>query len=242
MQRRDAYACAGGLLSVGAPLGLLALRTSRRIAGDVPVLRRAIREAARNRLDYIYIGASTALVLSVFGFILGRQADQLDRLSRTDPLTGLLNARGFFERIDLELARSRRYGGPLAMLVIDLDGLKNINDRYGHRAGDAALRSLADVIRSQLRGTDVGARWGGDEFAVLAPGASRSAAVDLAERVRGLVLQRSAECRLSASIGVATVDSASSPDERSPDRLMQAADAAMYAAKRRGRNNVVSAP
>lgn len=242
MQRRTTYACAGGLLSIGAQLGLLALRTLRERSGRGRALRRAIREVARNRDDYVYVGASTALVLSAFGFILGCQADQLRRLSRTDALTGLLNARGLFERLDVELARARRYGGSLAMLVIDLDGLKRINDRYGHRAGDEALRSLADVIRSQLRDTDVGARWGGDEFAVLAPGTSRSAALDLAERVRSLILQRKAGWPLSASIGVATIDAASSPDERTADRLMHDADRAMYEAKRRGRNKVVAVP
>lgn len=103
-------------------------------------------------------------------------------LSETDVLTGLANARGLFDRLEAELARSRRYHEPLALLLVDLDGLKRINDRHGHHAGDEAIRSLAAVIRFQLRESDVGARWGGDEFAVLAPNTSEHDAVALAAR------------------------------------------------------------
>jgi diguanylate cyclase (GGDEF)-like protein len=181
------------------------------------------------------------VVFSAFGFLLGRQADQLATLSRTDPLTGLLNARGLFERVNSELVRLRRRRAPLAMFVIDLDGLKTINDRHGHRAGDDALRSLAAVIRSQLRTTDVGARWGGDEFAILASNTSASAALAVAERIRALILQQSAASPLSASIGVATIDPSSERVPTDCDRLMRAADGAMYEAKQRGRNNVVLA-
>jgi diguanylate cyclase (GGDEF)-like protein len=218
---------------------LLALRIARGRPGWMShALRGAIGEAKRNGLDYIYVGASTAVVFSLFGFIVGRQADQLSRLSRTDPLTGLSNARELFERLDAALARSHRRAEPLAMLVIDLDGLKDINDRYGHRAGDEALRRLADVIRSQLRRTDVGARWGGDEFAVIAPGTSAPAAMALAERIRALILQQNAEASLSVSIGVAPFDPNACRRPVDPDALMGVADAAMYEAKRRGRNTV----
>ena len=170
MERRFAYACAGGFLSAGAPLGLLAVRFARhRRDGGSMSLRGAIREVSTDPPDYLYVGTSTALAFSLFGYILGRQADRLAELSETDPLTGLSNARGLFDRLDAELGRSRRYREPLALLSVDLDGLKSINDRYGHRAGDDAICSVADVIRSELRESDVGARWGGDEFAVLAP-------------------------------------------------------------------------
>jgi len=242
MQRCIGYSWAGTLLSVGAPLGLLALRISRYTEGwDLCALRRAISRAAQDRGDYVYVSASTAVVFSAFGFLLGRQADQLATLSRTDPLTGLLNARGLFERVNSELVRLRRRRAPLAMFVIDLDGLKTINDRHGHRAGDDALRSLAAVIRSQLRTTDVGARWGGDEFAILASNTSASAALAVAERIRALILQQSAASPLSASIGVATIDPSSERVPTDCDRLMRAADGAMYEAKQRGRNNVVLA-
>ena len=103
-------------------------------------------------------------------------------------------------------SEARRYREPLALLLMDLDGLKAINDRFGHQAGDEAIRQLADVIRAQLRETDLAARWGGDEFAVMAPNTSKDAALALAERIRGSIPGGSGEWHLSGSFGVATVD------------------------------------
>jgi diguanylate cyclase (GGDEF)-like protein len=240
--RRVTYACAGGLLSVGAPLGLCAVRLARRpppAAGFS--LGRAFREIAGDPPDYIYVGTSTAIAFTLFGFMLGRQADRLANLSETDPLTGLSNARGLHVRFDVELSRWRRYLEPLSLLLVDLDGLKTINDRHGHRAGDMAICALADVIRSQLRDTDLGARVGGDEFAILAPATSSAAAMALAERIRSLIPKRSAMSALTGSVGVVTVDPKA--DEQGvvdPIALMSTADAAMYEAKRRGRNRVFS--
>lgn len=241
MRRRLSFAYVGGLLSAGAPLGLLAVRLARSRRWPAIPLRRAIGEAAGDPLDYIYVGTSTALAFGLFGFILGHQADRLAELSETDPLTGLSNARRLFDRMDAELARAKRYGQPLALLLVDLDGLKRINDEYGHRAGDEAIRSLADVIRSELRETDIGARWGGDEFAVLAPNTTRPAALTLAERLRAMIPQQSAPWALSGSLGVAIVDPKADGDVVDSATLMRAADAALYEAKRSGRNRVVTA-
>jgi diguanylate cyclase (GGDEF)-like protein len=240
MRRRFAYACVGGLLAAGAPIGLFAVRLARRHRRFCSTsLRGAIREVAADPPDYIYVGMSTAVAFTLFGYILGRQADRLAELSETDPLTGLSNARGLFDRLDAELGRSLRYREPLALLSVDLDGLKNINDRYGHRAGDDAIRSVADVIRSELRESDVGARWGGDEFAVLAPSTSRIAALALAERIRALTPQRSTLWPLSVSVGVATLEPNTAGEGFDSATLMRAADAAMYEAKRSGRDRVV---
>lgn len=240
MRLRAAYACAGGLLSMGAPLGLCAVRLARKApaAGSVS-FRRAIREMAGHSPDYIYVGTSTAIVFALFGFVLGRQADQLANLSETDPLTGLFNARGLHGRFEIELARSRRYLEPISLLLVDLDGLKAINDRHGHRAGDEAIRGLADVIRSQLRDCDLGARVGGDEFAILAPRTPGPAATALAERIKSLIPERSVRA-LSGSVGVVTVDPNTHDGRLNAAAMMSAADAAMYEAKRRGRNQVFS--
>jgi len=200
-----------------------------------------MREVVANPPDYIYVGTSTVVAFTLFGYILGRQADRLAELSETDALTGLSNARGLFDRLDAELARSGRYREPLSLLFVDLDGLKRINDRYGHRAGDDAIRGLAEVIRSELRESDVGARWGGDEFAVLAPSTSRVAASALAERLRASIPERSARLRLSISVGVATFEPKTDGDVVDSATLMRAADAALYEAKRSGRNRVVIA-
>jgi diguanylate cyclase (GGDEF)-like protein len=242
MRRRFVFASAGGLLSAGAPLGLLAVRLARRERWRSVSLSAVIDEIRRNGPDYIYAGTSTALALGVFGYLLGRHADWLAELSETDPLTGLFNARRLFDNLDGELARARRYREPLALLLVDLDGLKSVNDRFGHQAGDAAIRGLADVIRSELRETDIGARWGGDEFAVLAPNTSQAAALALAERIRATIPAAGAPWALSGSIGVAAVDPGQGEEVVDSATLMRAADAALYAAKRRGRNMVVSAP
>jgi two-component system, cell cycle response regulator len=226
---------------MGAPLGLCAVRLARQApqAGS-PSFRRAMREMAGHSPDYIYVGTSTAIVFALFGFVLGRQADQLADLSETDPLTGLFNARGLHGRFEIELARSRRYLEPISLLLVDLDGLKAINDRHGHRAGDEAIRALADVIRSQLRDCDLGARVGGDEFAILAPRTPGRAATALAERIKSLIPERSVVRALSGSVGVVTVDPNTHDGTVNAAAMLSAADAAMYEAKRRGRNQVFS--
>jgi len=242
MQRRILFAGAGGVLSAGAPLGLLAVRLAKRGRRWRSMsLRRAMREIGDNRPDYVYVLGATALAFGLFGYVLGRHADHLAELSETDPLTGLPNARRLFDRLDAELARARRYREALALLLVDLDGLKMINDRYGHHAGDDAIRAVAEVIRSELRETDVGARWGGDEFAVLAPNTSEAAALALAERIRATIAGTGAPWPLSGSVGVATIDPTADGEVVDSTTLMRAADRALYEAKRSGRNRVVSA-
>jgi diguanylate cyclase (GGDEF)-like protein len=168
------------------------------------------------------------------------RADRLIELSATDGLTGLLNARAFYERLHQEIARARRSGQPFSLLIIDLDGLKSINDRHGHETGDRALRAVAQAMRDTLRATDVGARVGGDEFTLLAPNTAAGAAVTLAERIRTRTVEIHSElARLAAtvSLGVVTFDPL---QETAADAaaLMKAADEALYEAKRGGRNRV----
>ena len=242
MPRSVRYACAGGMFAAGAPLGLLAVRHLQdRHLGGVPTLRTVSREMSSDVAGYLYVSVSTAVAFAFFGYLLGRQADRLTRLSETDPLTGLYNARGLLTRLDAELSRCRRYHNPVALLLVDLDGLKQINDRYGHHAGDSALVRLADVIRSELRETDVAGRWGGDEFAVLAPNTSQASALALAERIRVRVPEAGRRSHVTASLGVAATEpetTAAYPDSAT---LMQLADAALYQAKRAGRNTVAAA-
>lgn len=181
------------------------------------------------------------LLVALFGYVLGRQADELAELSETDALTSLLNARGFSSRLRSELKRSKRYGEPLSLLFLDLDGLKDINDRFGHRAGSEALREVAGVIRDELRESDTGARWGGDEFTVIAPKTTKAAAVRFAERIRASIEEHVAEWPMTASIGIATVDWTDADVDTDAQALMRDADAAMYEAKRRGKNTVAAA-
>jgi len=181
------------------------------------------------------------------------QADALNALAHTDELTGLHNRRSFVQLADLALERSLRSGRPLALALIDLDGLKHVNDRYGHAAGDAALRAFADVLQSTTRRIDHAARFGGDEFALLLSDLSGESALAIAERVRDSVRDRDVHAtdgqplRLSASIGlvclapIPAVPSAAAPVP-TLDALLSAADAALYEAKRQGRDRVVVAP
>jgi diguanylate cyclase (GGDEF)-like protein len=195
------------------------------------------RVVAEDLPAFVYVTLSTLAVFAGFGYVIGRQADALADLSLSDPLTGLLNRRGFIEGLEEEVARASRYRAPLSLLVADVDGLKAVNDRAGHLAGDRALRSVADALSGHARGTDTLARIGGDEFALIAPHTDACAAVALAERIRSLVAGGRQPGGITISIGVATAD----PEQPAPGALFQAADAALYAAKRRGRDCVAAA-
>jgi len=218
------------VLSFGAPTGLLALRE---VYAPSPVSA----ELMSNRLTYLYVLVATAVVLALVGFLLGRQADRLDSLSQTDALTGLPNRRALNQHIRDELDRSARYRTPVSLLLVDVDGLKQVNDSEGHHAGDRLIRSVAEAITHTLRHTDFGARWGGDEFAIIAPNTGAEAARNTAERLVRRVAQQSREQGRSdtVSVGVATFDPArSTPPDL--DALVRAADRALYSAKADGRN------
>ena len=238
MMRRIRYAVAGALLGLGAPAGLLLVRLRRRRLS----VRSITREIKAERETYIYSTASTTLVFALFGGALGLYADRLARLATIDPLTGLFNARAFHERLRRELGRAFRYREPLSLLIVDLDGLKRVNDQYGHEAGDAALRLVAAAIRGGLREIDLGARLGGDEFAVLAPRTNEESVRVLAERLRALVAKGVNALTgegTTISIGIASL--VPSTDARpTPVSLMAAADEALYVAKREGGDRVGS--
>jgi diguanylate cyclase (GGDEF)-like protein/PAS domain S-box-containing protein len=166
----------------------------------------------------------------------------LDMLAHTDTLTGVANRRRFMEQAALELARARRHGHPLSVVMFDLDHFKTINDRHGHAAGDAALRHVSTVVAECLRAEDLLARLGGEEFAVLLPYSAQDAAVALAERLRlaiaaqPLATAQGLAIPLRASFGVVEVRNDEALD---PDALRRA-DAALYEAKHRGRNRVAT--
>jgi diguanylate cyclase (GGDEF)-like protein len=156
---------------------------------------------------------------------------ELRRFATADALTGLANYRQFAEVLERELQRSKRTGRELAVLLLDLDGLKRINDRYGHLAGNSVLCRLAKVLTFFCRCTDTAARFGGDEFAIVAPETGAAAARLLAARIRAHCASQSESPRLSVGIGVAAYP----PDGASVDTLLLAADRALYQVKRRSR-------
>jgi two-component system cell cycle response regulator len=233
MTRRGMYALAGAGLSLGAPAGLLLFRGV--LAGSPA---RAVDALPADLPTYLYVLLSTAVVFSVFGHTLGQQADRLLALSTSDPVTGLKNRRFMNERLQDELERARRYGTALALLMIDVDRLKEINDDTGHVSGDRALLRVAEAIRTNARATDVAARWGGDEFVVLAPNTDAQAAVALAERIRARLSHGEETPRVTVSTGISNVTDGRVPYEI--DALVGAADAALYAAKRGGRDRIVT--
>ena len=239
MSRRASYAVVAALLATLAPAGVLALRALAAGRASTGFL---LGELARDPGLYLFLLVTMLAVFAGFGWTLGRQADRLYELSTTDPLTGLRNRRSLHERLDGDLAHAARYGTPLSLLVLDLDDLKDVNDRFGHRAGDAALRRVAEAIRTGSRAVDIGARWGGDEFILLAPSTAGPEALRLAERIRTLAAAESLSGprRVSLSVGVATYDPARGPADA--DALIRAADDALYRAKSEGRDRVVAAP
>jgi diguanylate cyclase (GGDEF)-like protein len=233
MPRRFKFPAIAAALAAGAPSGLLLVKAATAPAADLAGLVSSVRQ---DPSIFIYVTVSTLAVFSAFGYVMGRQADALEDLSRTDPLTGLGNDRAFDEGLQDEVARAGRYGGPLSLLIADVDGLKAINDRDGHSAGNAALRAVARALADHARQTDLIARIGGDEFALLAPYTEARDALALGERIRLLLAGSSAIDGLTVSIGVATLDPG-----RPAGELFEAADAALYEAKRQGRNRVTAA-
>lgn len=192
----------------------------------------------------------TALVLLAYvATVIAREQrrarDAAIRLSTIDPLTGLYNRTFFFAAVDREIARSARSGRGFCLLMMDLDELKQINDRHGHFFGDRVLRGVGEVIQSGGRRIDTAARYGGDEFVVLLPETDPTGAFVLAEKIRQevaelRVLVGGSDIRPSVSVGVVSFPE----DGRTSDELMITADRSMYRSKRAGKNRVtgVSAP
>jgi len=172
---------------------------------------------------------------------LQRSEEHFKALSRTDPLTKLANFRDFYEQLENEIARAARHGGALSLLFIDIDDFKNVNDSRGHVGGDRVLQQLGGLIQGWKRHTDLAFRYGGDELAVLMPGAGLKQAVAAAERlIRHLARVCAGPARAddtppyTLSIGVAQY----APGE-SATGLVQRTDAATYQAKRQGKNQAV---
>ena len=194
---------------------------------DTPLLWRVVKGSA-----YLAV-----LAVAMAGLqMLRRSQALLARLVTQDQLTNVLNARAFADRLSQELDRNRRYPRPLALLYMDLDNFKVINDTHGHQTGDAVLRLVADAMRSSVRQADVVGRLGGDEFAVLMPETDAqladSAAKRLASSLRNVFRGTP---NVTASIGVVSCTAT----EANTDDLLRRADQAMYDAKRMGKDRVV---
>ena len=173
-----------------------------------------------------------------------RLREKLHRLATTDPLTGVSNRRHFMNRIQYELDRSKRYNGESALMIIDLDHFKKVNDTHGHAIGDTTLITVSEAAMSSLRKIDEFGRLGGEEFGVLLPETDMETAAIVAERLRQSIAARPV-CRskdikvfVTASIGVTLMR----PDDETTESIFERADAALYEAKAQGRNRVVTIP
>jgi len=158
--------------------------------------------------------------------------EKMKDLAIRDHLTGMYNRRLFMSTLENEFYRSRRYQTPMSLILADLDDFKVINDRHGHQHGDQVLKTVADVIRKGSREADIPARFGGEEFVIIAPETELEQARKLAERLRKDI----AQFGFTASFGVAFYPNDQS---RFPDDLIRMADEALYSAKHRGKNRVV---
>jgi diguanylate cyclase (GGDEF)-like protein len=166
--------------------------------------------------------------------------ERFQEMARTDALTGCYNRRALFERLEREVERVKRYDQGLALLLVDLDKFKDVNDARGHLAGDGVLRQVGDLLRREARSVDIVARFGGDEFVLVLPETTQEGAVIFAERLRARIgehdfSEAGAPLFVTVSVGVAAMGAAQS---ETAEGLIARADRAMYEAKGGGRNQV----
>lgn len=227
---------------------LQALQANRQTA-SIPVLFLSAEADERSRVRGLELGAADFVVKPFSaGELLARvertlrasrQGAHLRALAETDALTGLPNYRALLARLEEEIKRAERYRHPLSVVMLDLDDLKTINDRLGHAAGNAAIVSLGNAIRAQLRESDFAARYGGDEFVLVLPHANAAQARELAERLRRSMrsLRIDDGTSVRGSFGVASLTQDVITRD-TVDAVLRAADAALYRAKREGRDRV----
>ena len=213
------------------------LISGRAVLGVVSVTEPEKKSAFTRHDLAILRGYALPAALALSSESLRDQAADLAHLATVDALTGISNRRHFDERLTEEIQRARREHGELALLMIDIDDFKALNDARGHQSGDAVLRDVADILRRSIRSFDVCARYGGEEFAILMPGASTSTAYQIAERIRRHTESHfsdnwryAAGVRPTLSIGVANATG-----ETSGGTLVATADAALLWAKAAGK-------
>jgi diguanylate cyclase (GGDEF)-like protein len=231
------------------------------LTADIPVLfvsaspdeATALAALSAGGRDFIERPVSPAIFLARVSVLVSSFESQkkLRELAMTDELTGLFSRRYFFESLRQHVTRTARGGTPehaLSCLMLDVDRFKAVNDRYGHLAGDDVLRWVAEQVRSLLRGGDVAARFGGEEFVVLLPETPEAGALRVAEKIRAAIEHghERPDPRVTVSIGVATYEAPELPgrigsEATVVDGLLRRVDAALYEAKRAGRNRVIAA-
>jgi diguanylate cyclase (GGDEF)-like protein len=237
----------GGAALVVSPRATVALATTASIAYLLAVSLGQANPFPPETVAVVGVNLTALLLLAYVAMVIAREQkrarDEAVRLSTIDPLTGLSNRGHFFAALEREISRSQRTGRRFCLLMMDLDELKAMNDRFGHFHGDRVLRSVGEVIRSSTRKIDTTARYGGDEFVVLLPETDPTGAWVLAEKIRLGVGELAIDVagtvlKTSLSVGIVT-----HPDDgTTADDLMIRADEAMYASKRAGKDRVMGVP
>ena len=237
----------GGAALVVTPRVTFALALAASLAYIVAIAPPGSGGLPPQTIAIVGINITALILLAYVAMVIARDQrrarDAAIRLSTIDPLTGLFNRTFFFAAVEREIARSARSGRGFCLLMMDLDELKQINDRHGHFFGDRVLRGVGEVIRIGGRKIDTAARYGGDEFVVLLPETDPAGAYVLAEKIRTGVTDLRVDIagttiRPSVSVGVVSY-----PDDgRTSDELMITADASMYRSKRSGKNRVTGVP
>jgi diguanylate cyclase (GGDEF)-like protein len=263
---RPIVAPGAGRVALGAAEALVGLVMLLTVTGGLALVRTAPRHPVETAAASAAAAASPEVpevgaLMGAFSRILGKIEEQgseingfaqrletaynelefsnarLKEFSFKDEVTGLYNRRFFSIRLEEEVSRYRRFNHPVSVMLIDLDGFKDVNDELGHGAGDQTLRDMADILLKYSRGINVTCRYGGDEFAVLLVETSKAGARLYADRIRQVLTSYpfANGRRVTASLGIAAL-----PEDVAPaaDDLMRAADEALYAAKRAGKNRV----
>jgi diguanylate cyclase (GGDEF)-like protein len=237
----------GGAALVVSPRVTLALASAACLAYIVAIAPPGSAGIPPQTVAIVGIDITALVLLAYVAMVIAREQrrarDAAIRLSTIDPLTGLFNRTFFFAAVEREIARSARSGRGFCLLMMDLDELKQINDRLGHFFGDRVLRGVGEVIRASGRKIDTSARYGGDEFVVLLPETDPTGAYVLAEKIRLGVADLKVEAsgtvlQPSVSIGVVSYPE----DGATSDELMITADSSMYRSKRAGKNRVTGVP
>ena len=197
-----------------------------------------------DKIDGDYFDSGDIALIELFSQLIGASIgniklfEKIQRQATTDGLTGLVNHKTFYEILEKELWRSRRYGGHISLIMVDIDNLKKINDAHGHRAGDKVIREISRRMKECIRQIDTAARYGGDEFAVILPNTSLKDAAVVAQRMVDAVAESptiwdNEQIALSVSVGLGQYDADTTPED-----ITGRSDQALYTAKQAGKNTV----
>ncbi len=229
-QRKWQYFTLGVFISIIGPIGeWLFLRIFSGYTDDFLLL------------TYIYIEIVAISTFGIFGYMVGNYADKLEKLALYDKLTGLYNRHYLMKQLREFVSLCNRYGEKTSLIMLDLDHFKKINDTYGHTVGDKTLKAVSDCVKEELRETDFGSRYGGEEFIIACQHTNLGDCYNFAERIRQVIENLKEDSLgfpgpLTISAGVYEI----SPDQDSSlTQIFNKLDKALYQAKQKGRNNVV---